>query len=71
MVRNIMGVLIAIGRGEQAIDWSLEVLQKQDRTLGGKTAPAAGLYLVKVQYDENFGLDANIRWPAMVVDNVQ
>lgn len=63
MVRNIMGVLMAIGKGEQAEDWSLEVLQKCDRTLGGKTAPAAGLYLVKVQYDEKYGLDAAIRWP--------
>ncbi len=66
MVRNIMGVLITIGRGEQAEDWSREVLQKCDRTLGGKTAPAAGLYLVKVQYDEKFGLDTKIRWPAIV-----
>lgn len=65
MVRNIMGVLMTIGKGEQAEDWSLEVLQKCDRTLGGKTAPAAGLYLVKVQYDEKYGLDAAIRWPAI------
>jgi len=65
MVRNIMGVLMTIGKGEQAEDWSLEVLQKCDRTLGGKTAPAAGLYLVKVQYDEKFALDDRIRWPAI------
>lgn len=65
MVRNIMGVLMAIGRGEQAEDWSLEVLQKHDRTLGGMTAPAAGLYLVKVQYDEIHALDTKIRWPAI------
>lgn len=65
MVRNIMGVLMAIGKGEQAIDWSLEVLQKCDRTMGGKTAPATGLYLVKVKYDEKYGLDAAIRWPAI------
>jgi len=66
MVRNIMGVLIDIGKGEQSEDWSLDVLQKCDRTLGGVTAPAAGLYLVKVQYDENFGLDTRIKWPAIV-----
>ncbi len=65
MVRNIMGVLMAIGRGERTIDWSQEVLQKHDRTMGGKTAPAAGLYLVKVQYDEKYGLDSRIRWPAI------
>jgi tRNA pseudouridine38-40 synthase len=65
MVRNIMGVLIAIGKDEQSEDWSLEVLEKRDRTLGGITAPAAGLYLVKVQYDKKFGLDARIKWPAI------
>ena len=69
MVRNIMGVLMAIGRGEQAEDWSLHVLQQCDRTIGGMTAPAAGLYLVKVQYDEVYGLDAKIRWPAISVPN--
>lgn len=65
MVRNIMGVLITIGKNEQSEDWSLDVLEKRDRTLGGVTAPAAGLYLVKVQYDKKFGLDTKIRWPAI------
>jgi len=65
MVRNIMGVLIAIGRGERPENWSQEVLQKRDRTMGGMTAGAAGLYLVKVQYDEKFDLDATVRWPAI------
>ena len=70
MVRNIMGVLMTIGRGEQEEDWSLEVLQNCDRTLAGKTAPAAGLYLVKVQYDEKFGLDSRIRWPAITGEKI-
>lgn len=65
MVRNIMGVLIAIGRGERAESWSLAVLQKRDRTVGGVTAAAAGLYLVKVHYEEKYGLDATTRWPAI------
>jgi len=65
MVRNIMGVLIAIGRGERAENWSHEVLVERDRTLGGITAAAAGLYLVKVQYDERYDLDKTIRWPAI------
>ena len=56
MVRNIAGVLIAIGRGEQKISWAEAVLQLRDRTLGGMTAPAAGLYLVKVQYDDKYRL---------------
>ncbi len=65
MVRNIAGVLITIGKNEQNENWSLEVLEKRDRTLGGITAPAAGLYLVKVHYDEKFDLNPAIRWPAI------
>ena len=65
MVRNIAGVLISIGKNEQHEDWTLEVLENCDRTLGGITAPAAGLYFVKVQYDEKYGLNEKIRWPAI------
>lgn len=56
MVRNIAGVLIAIGVGDQAPDWAREVLEARDRTLGGVTAPADGLYFVEVRYPETFGI---------------
>ncbi len=56
MVRNIAGVLITIGRGEAAVDWSREVLGHRDRTRGGVTAPAQGLYLVGVDYPGRFGI---------------
>ncbi|MCB1759879.1 MAG: tRNA pseudouridine(38-40) synthase TruA [Gammaproteobacteria bacterium] len=56
MVRNIAGVLIAIGEGERAVDWAREVLDHRDRTLGGVTAPPQGLYLVGVGYPSEFGL---------------
>ena len=56
MVRNIAGVLISIGSGERPVDWSREVLEYRDRTLGGVTAPPQGLYLVAVGYPEQFGL---------------
>ena len=65
MVRNIAGVLIAIGKGEQDVNWSQTVLERCDRTLGGVTAQASGLYLVKVQYDAKYGLDSTIRWPVI------
>lgn len=65
MVRNITGVLMTIGKKEQDKDWAFEVLQKQDRTLGGVTAPPDGLYLVKVHYDEKYELDQEIRWPTI------
>lgn len=56
MVRNIAGVLIAIGKGEQAEDWSLAILEKQDRTQGGVTAPASGLYLIQVEYPQEYAI---------------
>jgi tRNA pseudouridine38-40 synthase len=56
MVRNIAGVLIAIGAGDRPIDWAREVLEGRDRTQAGVTAPAEGLYLLMVRYPDRFGL---------------
>ncbi|MCW8825959.1 MAG: tRNA pseudouridine(38-40) synthase TruA [Gammaproteobacteria bacterium] len=56
MVRNIAGVLMKIGSGEAEPEWCSEVLQLKDRTQAGVTAPAAGLYLVGVEYPQEFGL---------------
>ena len=56
MVRNIVGTLMVIGRGEQPIEWMREILQGMDRKKAGKTASAAGLYLVNVEYPEEYGL---------------
>jgi tRNA pseudouridine38-40 synthase len=59
MVRNIAGVLLAIGAGDRPIEWAREVLERRDRTQGGVTAPAEGLYLLAVRYPERFGLPTN------------
>ena len=56
MVRNIAGVLSAIGAGEHEPGWAREVLEARDRTVGGVTAPPHGLYLVGVGYPARFGL---------------
>ena len=56
MVRNIMGSLMVVGRGEQKAEWMLELLQGQDRKCAGMTATAAGLYLVNVEYPSEHGL---------------
>jgi tRNA pseudouridine38-40 synthase len=56
MVRNIAGVLLAIGSGEQPVQWVQDVLAVSNRALGGVTAPAAGLYLLAVRYPEEFRL---------------
>lgn len=58
MVRNLAGVLIAIGSGKYPPEWARDVLESRDRRLGGVTAPAEGLYLVGVEYPERFGLPA-------------
>ena len=64
MVRCIAGVLIAIGRGEQAPGWVVEVLAAKDRRLSGVNAPPAGLYLVAVYYPDKFRLPSEPRLPA-------
>ena len=56
MVRNIAGVLMTIGAGEQEPVWARQVLQGRDRRLGGVTGSPDGLYLMEVVYPEEFGL---------------
>jgi tRNA pseudouridine38-40 synthase len=56
MVRNIAGLLIAIGQGERDPDWAEEILLSRDRTKGGIAAPAHGLTLVNVDYPEHYDL---------------
>lgn len=56
MVRNIVGSLLLVGRGERAADWLATVLEGRDRTQAGATAPARGLYLVDVGYAAHWGL---------------
>ena len=56
MVRNIVGSLLKVGRGEKPVSWIAEVLELKDRTQAGPTAPAEGLYLVAVEYPDEFDL---------------
>lgn len=56
MVRNIAGVLIAVGSGKKPSTWVKEVLLAKDRRLGAETAPPYGLYLVSVAYPKEFGV---------------
>jgi tRNA pseudouridine38-40 synthase len=56
MVRNIAGVLLAIGTGDRPESWAAEVLAARDRKQGGITAPAGGLYLAGVRYSPSLGL---------------
>lgn len=54
MVRNIAGVLMAVGAGEREPGWAREVLDARDRTRAGVTAAPDGLYLTEVEYPERF-----------------
>ena len=56
MVRNIAGVLMAIGSGKQPVEWTQDLLEVKNRKLGGVTAPPDGLYLGAVFYPEHYGI---------------
>ena len=56
MMRNIAGLLIAIGRGDAPASWASEVLEGRDRKRNAATAPAEGLYFWGVRYPAVFGL---------------
>lgn len=50
MARNIVGLLVYVGRGKIAVDEVEKILDSKDRTQGGITAPAHGLALYQVFY---------------------
>ena len=56
MVRNIAGVLIAVGEGKFTPHWVKTLLAYKDRTQAPATASASGLYLSHVEYSEKFNL---------------
>ncbi len=70
MVRNIVGVLTAVGAGEKPVDWVPSVLAARDRCKGGVTAPSAGLYLVNVGYPSAFSLPQTKPGPLFLLEPV-
>jgi len=52
MVRNIVGTLIDVGRGKIAVEDIPVIFDAKDRRKAGQSAPARGLTLVEVRYDE-------------------
>lgn len=51
-VRNMVGTLVEIGEGKRKSREILEILEAKDRRKAGITAPACGLYLKDVYYNE-------------------
>ncbi|HIF9432698.1 TPA: tRNA pseudouridine(38-40) synthase TruA [Photobacterium damselae] len=68
MVRNITGSLIKVGRGEEKPEWIKWLLEQKDRTLAGATAKAEGLYLVDVDYPQEFNLPRVPLGPLFLAD---
>lgn len=66
MVRNIMGVLMAIGTGEREPVWAQQVLESRDRRQAGLTAKPHGLYLVNVSYPSHYALPSLPNGPAFL-----
>ena len=60
MVRNIVGSLVPIGRGERPVSWIAELLTGRDRAKAGPTAPAAGLVFLGPRYPARFGLPPEV-----------
>ncbi len=60
MVRNIAGLLIAIGRGDEGPGFAAEVLASRDRRRNAATAPACGLYFTAVGYAPGLGLPSAV-----------
>jgi len=50
MVRNIVGTLLEVGLGRFGVEEFRTILAARDRRQAGPTAPAWGLFLVKVDY---------------------
>ncbi len=49
-VRIMVGTLVEVGKGKMKPDDIKKILESKDRAKAGPTAPAHGLYLIKVEY---------------------
>lgn len=57
MVRSLLGTMIDLGRRGGSADRMQGILEARDRIEAGPTAPARGLFLMKVNYGQNRGLN--------------
>jgi len=55
MVRNLVGTMLDVGRGRLRCEDIPGILDARSRAAAGPTAPARGLFLVSVEYDETGG----------------
>jgi len=62
MVRNLVGSLVYVGKGEHPPDWMAELLRDKNRTRAAPTFSPDGLYLSGVHYDAKWSLPDCARW---------
>ena len=60
MVRNIVGSLLVIGRGDRAVEWMAKLLAGCDRSVAGPTAPSSGLTFIGPRYEAHWGLPEQV-----------
>ena len=65
MVRNIVGSLLPIGRGERPVAWMAELLAGRDRQPAGPTAAASGLTFLGPRYPVYWGLPVEVSQPGV------
>lgn len=68
MVRNIVGSLLPIGRGERPERWLGELLAGRDRGVAGRTAPSSGLSFIGPRYPRAWGLPDEACLPSAAAD---
>jgi tRNA pseudouridine38-40 synthase len=68
MVRNIVGVLLEVGRGDKTVAWVAEVLKSCDRNQASVTAPPEGLYFVEAHYPEQCAIPKYPKGPLFLRD---
>ncbi|MCL2160646.1 MAG: tRNA pseudouridine(38-40) synthase TruA [Betaproteobacteria bacterium] len=54
MVRNLVGALVVVGKGERAPQWLGELLRSRERAKGAPTFAPDGLYLCGVSYPSHW-----------------
>ncbi len=50
MVRNLVGTFVQVGKGSVTLEDFRRIVAARERSAAGPTAPASGLYLVRVEY---------------------
>ena len=68
MVRNIVGTLVSVGKGNQPVSFAAHALAKKDRQAAGMTAPAQGLFLVGVEYGDGATAEGEMRCAELEAD---